>query len=68
MPTKETKKPRIAESVVAQGFQGSENAENANVRNAGWLCSFETDYRHRGISKHYRVDVMAALPEGGGAE
>ena len=53
---------------MLQGFQGSEKAENANVRKAGWLCSFETEYRHRGISKHYRVDVLAALPEGGEAE
>ena len=68
VPTKEMKKPQIVESVVAQGFQGTEKAENANVRSAGWLCSFDMDYRHRGISKHYRVDVMAALPEGGGAE
>ena len=53
---------------MPQGFQGAETGENANVRKDGWLCSFATDYRHRGVSKHYRVDVVAALPEGGGAE
>lgn len=53
---------------MPQGFQGAETGENANVRKHGWLCSFATDYRHRGVSKHYCVDVMAALPEGGEAE
>ncbi len=53
---------------MPQGFQGTENDKNANVRKVGWLCSFATDYRHRGVSKHYCVDVMAALPEGGAAE
>lgn len=53
---------------MPQGFQGAETDENTNVRKAGWLCSFATDYRHHGVSKHYCVDVMAALPEGGEAE
>ncbi len=53
---------------MPQGFQGAETGENTNVRKAGWLCSFATDYRHRGVSKHYCIDVMAALPEGGAAE
>jgi len=68
VPIRETKKPQNAESLVPQGFQGAETSENANVRKTGWLGSFATDYRHRGVSKHYCVDVMAALPEGGGTK
>ena len=39
--------------------------ENANVQNAGWLHSFDADYRYRGSDLHYHVNVSAALSEGG---
>ncbi len=68
MPTKEIKETRSFESVTAQGLQGVESSENANVRKAGWLRSFAIDYQHRGVGKHYCVDVVAALSEGGVAE
>jgi len=62
------KETRSFESVAAQGLQGAESSENANVRRAGWLRSFAIGYQHRGVGKHYCVDVMAALTEGGVAE
>ena len=63
MPNEEQQRRKNPESPCLSGFTGSKSVENANVRNGGWLFSFEQDYHHRASDKHYRVDVLAALPE-----
>ena len=54
-----------SKTLAAQGFAASNSVEITNVRKQGWLCELELDYRHRGWDRHYHVDVLAALPEGG---
>jgi len=54
-----------SKTLAPQGFAVSKSVETANVRKQGWLCELELDYRHRGWDRHYHVDVLAALPEGG---
>ena len=53
------------QSLAPQGLQAEKERENANVRNAGWLHSFDADYHYRGSDLHYHVNVSAALSEGG---
>jgi len=55
-----------SESLAAQGFAASNSVETANVQKPGWLCELELDDHRRGWDRHYHVDVLAALPEGGG--
>ena len=54
-----------SKTLAPQGFGLSNSVEMANVRKPGWLCELELDYRHRGWGRHYHVDVLVALPEGG---
>ena len=54
-----------SKTLAAQGFAASNSVETANVRKPGWLYELELDYCHRGWDRHYHVDVLAALPEGG---
>ena len=67
VPTVEAKGPRLQKSLAAQGLQAEKAGESVNVRNAGWLHSFDADYHYRGSDLHYHVDVSAALSEGGAA-
>lgn len=67
VPVGEAQRPRSPESLVVQGIAVSESGENGNVRKPGWLFSFEADYHRRASDKHYQVDVLVALPGGGGA-
>ena len=55
-----------SKTLAPQGFAASNGIESANVRKPGWLCELELDYHRRGWDRHYQVDVLAALPEGGG--
>ena len=67
VPTVEAKGPQVRKSLAPQGLQAEKESENANVRNAGWLHSFDADYHYRGSDLHYHVNVSAALSEGGAA-
>lgn len=63
VPKEEQQRRKNSESLYSFAFPGLESVENANVRNGGWLLSFEQDYHHRASDKRYHVDVLAALPE-----
>jgi len=63
----EEKGPQPRKSIALQGLQAEKESENANVRNAGWLHSFDADYHYRGSDLHYHVNVSAALSEEGAA-
>ena len=65
MPTVEVQGPQARKTLALQGLQAEKENENANVRNAGWLHSFDADYHYRGSDLHYHVNVSAALSEGG---
>ena len=65
VPTVEAKGPQPRKILALQGLQVEKDGENANVRNAGWLHSFDADYHYRGSDLHYHVNVSAALSEGG---
>ena len=67
MPTVEAQGPQVRKALAPQGLQAEKESENANVRNAGWLHSFDADYHYRGSDLHYHVNVSAALSEGGAA-
>ena len=64
MPTVEAKGLQPRKSLAPQGVQAEKEKENENVRNAGWLHSFDADYHYRGSDLHYHVNVSAALSEG----
>ena len=53
--------------LAPQRLQTEKESKNANVRNVGWLHSFDADYHYRGSDLHYHVNVSAALSEGGAA-
>ena len=65
VPTVEVQGPQARKSLVPQWLQAEKESENVNVRNAGWLHSFDADYHYRGSNLHYHVNVSAALSEGG---
>ena len=54
-----------SKTLAPQDFAASNSVEMTNVRKTGWLCELELDYHHRGWDRHYHVDVLVALPEGG---
>ena len=56
--------PQARKTLALQGLQAEKENKNANVRNAGWLHSFDADYHYRGSDLHYHVNVSAALSEG----
>jgi len=64
VPTVEAQGPQARKTLALQGLQVEKENENANVRNAGWLHSFDADYHYRGSDLHYHVNVSAALSEG----
>ena len=59
------KRRSASETLAPQGIAASNSVETANVRKPGWLCELELDDYRRGWDRHYHVDVLAALPEGG---
>ena len=65
VPTVEVHGPQVRKRLAPQGLQAEKESENVNVRNAGWLHSFDADYHYRGSNLHYHVNVSAALSEGG---